>query len=123
VLPEPARDHSGHLPQRRVDAQGRRGSARGAVDWLRLGGHRRAEPLLAAARDAAFANAQEKAQQFGRLSGRRLGTVLRVAEDSRLEVYPRAAKSVNLAATAAVPIQAGENELEARIRVTWQLTD
>jgi uncharacterized protein len=81
------------------------------------------EPLLAAARDAAFANAQEKAQQFARLSGRRLGTVLRVAEDSRLEVYPRAAKSVNLAATAAVPIQAGENELEARIRVTWQLTD
>jgi uncharacterized protein len=81
------------------------------------------EPLLAAAREAAFANAQEKGQQFARLAGRQLGTVLRVAEDSRLEVYPRAAKSVNLAATAAVPIQAGEKELEARIRVTWQLTD
>jgi uncharacterized protein len=81
------------------------------------------EPLLVAARDAAFADAQAKAEQFARLAGRRLGTVLRIAEDSRYEVYPRAAKSVRLTAMASVPVEAGEDELEARIRVAWQLTD
>jgi uncharacterized protein YggE len=82
------------------------------------------EPLLVAAREAAFANAREKAEQFARLAGRRLGTVLRIADNRGYEAYARpAGKGVNLAAMASVPIEAGEDELEARIRVTWQLTD
>ena len=82
------------------------------------------EPLLVAAREAAFADAQEKAEQFARLAGRRLGTVLRIADDSGYDVYPRTAgKGVAMAMSSSVPVEAGEDELEARIRVTWQLTD
>ena len=83
------------------------------------------EPLLVAAREAAFADAKEKAEQFSRLAGRRLGTVLRIADDSGYDVYPRAARTsgMAMAAMSSVPIEAGEDELEARIRVTWQLTD
>jgi uncharacterized protein len=82
------------------------------------------EPLLGAAREAAFADAKEKAEQLARLAARRLGTVLRIAEDSGYNVYPRAAgKGMVMAAMSSVPIEAGEDELEARLRVTWQLTD
>jgi uncharacterized protein len=82
------------------------------------------EPLLVAAREAAFADAKDKAEQFARLAGRRPGTVLRIADDRGYVVYPRATrKGLTMAAMSAVPIEAGEDELEARIRVTWQLTD
>ena len=82
------------------------------------------EPLLVAAREAAFADAKDKAEQLAQLAGRRLGTVLRIADDSGYNVYPRAARKGLVATTmSAVPIEAGEDELEARIRVTWQLTD
>jgi uncharacterized protein YggE len=82
------------------------------------------EPLLVAAREAAFADAKDKAEQLAQLAGRRLGTVLRIAEDSGYDVYPRATrKGLAVAAMSAVPIEAGEDELQARIRVTWQLTD
>jgi uncharacterized protein YggE len=81
------------------------------------------EPLLEAAREAAFADAREKAEQLARLAGRRLGAVLRIADDSGYAVYPRAAGKSVAMATSSVPIEAGEDELEARVRVTWQLTD
>jgi hypothetical protein len=81
------------------------------------------EPLLEAAREAAFADAQEKAEQLARLAGRRLGAVLRIADDIGYAVYPRAAGKSVAMATSSVPIEAGEDELEARVRVTWQLTD
>jgi hypothetical protein len=81
------------------------------------------EPLLEAAREAAFADAQEKAEQLARLAGRRLGAVLRIADDIGYAVYPRAAGKSVAMATPSVPIEAGEDELEARVRVTWQLTD
>jgi uncharacterized protein len=81
------------------------------------------EPLLEAAREAAFADAKEKAEQLVRLAGRRLGAVLRIADDSGYAVYPRAAGKSVAMATSSVPIEAGEDELEARVRVTWQLTD
>ena len=82
------------------------------------------EPLLVAAREAAFADAKDKAEQLATLAGRRLGTVLHIADDREYDVYPRAArKGAMVAAMSSVPIEAGEDELQARIRVTWQLTD
>jgi uncharacterized protein len=82
-------------------------------------------PLLVAAREAAFADAREKAEQFAALSGRGLGSVLHIADDSDHPVFPRAAGkgAMVMAAMSSVPIEAGEDELEARGRVTWRLTD
>ena len=94
-------------------------------DAVRLGGLQLTfvdqEPLLVKARDAAWANALAKADQYAARAGRSLGAVLEVTEDgSAPGPRPRARTAVAFTA-AAVPIETGESEVGTDVRVTWQL--
>ncbi|NMD54879.1 MULTISPECIES: SIMPL domain-containing protein [Tsukamurella] len=78
----------------------------------------------AAAREAAFAHAKAKAEQFAGLSGDALGAVLSITDDSspspRAEVHV-AAKSLAAAAPAGPAMEAGEQEVGAQVTVEWEL--
>ncbi|UFS97160.1 SIMPL domain-containing protein [Nocardia huaxiensis] len=83
------------------------------------------ESLLSRARDAAFDHALVKAQQYALRANRTLGTVLEITENTSAAPMPTpriafAARSEALGAAPA-PIELGESELTATIRVTWQL--
>lgn len=81
-------------------------------------------PLLVAARDAAFADAKARAEQYARLARRRLGAVLQISEDRGHSVpIARMARESVAFAAAAVPVEAGEESLRASITVAWQLLD
>lgn len=83
------------------------------------------EPLLVAARDAAFADGKAKAEQYARLAGRRLGAVVQVSEERGFATpIARVADGKEQAmVTSAVPVEAGEESLRASITVVWQLLD
>ncbi|MFI1919740.1 SIMPL domain-containing protein [Nocardia sp. NPDC020380] len=83
------------------------------------------ESLLVAARDAAWDHALGKAEQYAHRAGRTLGAVLEITENTSDVHVPRpriafAAKAMP-AEGAAIPLEFGESELSADIRVTWQL--
>ncbi|MDN5795213.1 MAG: SIMPL domain-containing protein [Intrasporangium sp.] len=89
------------------------------VDGVRLdvadrsGGLRRA-------RDAAFADAKDKAEQYAALSGSDLGEVLEVAESGAVPVpMPRMALAAR--DTAAMPMEGGDLELHATVTIRWRL--
>ncbi|MFC9788492.1 SIMPL domain-containing protein [Rhodococcus sp. NPDC127528] len=94
-------------------------------DDVRLGGLELAvaeqAALLSAARDAAFADALTKATQFARLSGRELGKVLEVCEGAEPTATPRPMLRAASVAHDAMPIERGETELSASVRVRWRL--
>ena len=81
------------------------------------------EGVLAAARDAAVAEATAKAEQYAEATGQTLGDVLSLREVSARA--PRTAyrlSSAELRATSdqsTVPIRAGEDELSVTVRVVW----
>ncbi len=83
------------------------------------------ESLLTRARDAAWDHARAKADQYANRAGRNLGTVVEITESVSDPIpAPRmafAAKSIGGASDIAMPIELGESELSATIRVTWQL--
>lgn len=82
------------------------------------------ESLLVRARDAAWDHALGKAEQYVFRAGRTLGPVLEITEDvSGPAPAPRIAFAANKLAApgAAVPVELGESELSASVRVTWQL--
>jgi hypothetical protein len=94
------------------------------VDQVRLDVSDRAEGL-SQARDAAFADARAKADQYATLAGAALGRVLGIAETGAV---PVAASAMRLASTArdsagAMPVEGGDLELGASVTVTWTLTD
>ena len=79
-------------------------------------------PLAVAARDAAFADARSRADQYARLAGRSLGPVVEVREDSGGPgPVPRmmAAK----AASDALVVEPGTQEVHASVTVRWELAD
>lgn len=100
-------------------------------DDVRLGGlaftFADQEALLSRARDAAWDTARAKAEQYAHRAGRRLGSVLEITENT--SAAPPAVTPVAraLSAPAApggpapVPVEPGEGELSATVRVTWQL--
>ncbi|WP_280453914.1 SIMPL domain-containing protein [Nocardia brasiliensis] len=99
-------------------------------DDVRLGGltltFADQESLLVQARDAAWENAVAKAQQYAERAGRSLGAVLEITENTSAAPpsAPRLkAMSVAMDAygAAPVPVELGESEISAGIRVTWQL--
>ncbi|WP_040780248.1 SIMPL domain-containing protein [Nocardia pneumoniae] len=98
-------------------------------DDVRLGGltltFADQESLLARARDAAWENALAKAEQYARRAQRTLGKVLEITENAAsAPPVPRAqsvAAPMELYRAAAVPVELGESEISAVIRVTWQL--
>ena len=83
-------------------------------------------PLAARARELAFADAQDKAAQFARLSGRRLGPVVQVVEgEPGFGGGPPSGARYSMAADigSGMPVQAGEHTVTATLRVTWALGD
>ncbi|AQA20904.1 hypothetical protein BTZ20_2564 [Rhodococcus sp. MTM3W5.2] len=77
--------------------------------------------LLSQARDAAFADALAKATQYAGLSGRELGKVVEVSEDVDSPPMPRPMVRAMKASADAMPIERGETELSATVRVRWTL--
>lgn len=77
-------------------------------------------PLLAAAREAAFADARAKAEQYAALAGRGLGKVVRVRDVVEGGAQPRFAR---MAAGAGSPsLELGENTVTATVAVRWELS-
>lgn len=81
--------------------------------------------LLADARKAAVADAEQKAEEYARAGGRDLGRLLSVKEVSTAAPEPQrmpyaaAGRLANL--DAAVPVSAGTRDLKVRVRVVWAL--
>jgi uncharacterized protein len=85
--------------------------------------HDDAAGLESAARDAAYANARAKAEQYAGLAGQALGEVRHVVEaEIGGGISPRGMKAMALAADAGgAPIDAGEGTVSAVVTVTWAL--
>jgi hypothetical protein len=80
--------------------------------------------LLGQARDAAFADAKAKAAEYAKLSGRTLGKVSQISENT--DVSPRPMPFAGMNATAAkamapVPVSAGTQQVSVNTSVVWQL--
>ncbi|MDV3222282.1 SIMPL domain-containing protein [Intrasporangium sp.] len=91
------------------------------VDQVRLDVADRSEGL-ARARDAAYAEARTKAEQYAALSGSELGEVLGVTEAGATPLP--AARAMGLAAremAASMPVEGGDLEITASVTVTWEL--
>ncbi|MFE3193181.1 SIMPL domain-containing protein [Nocardia sp. NPDC059240] len=97
-------------------------------DDVRLGGLTLAvadeEILMVGARNAAWDHALGKAEQYVFRAGRTLGPVLEITENVSGPIpQPRIAFAAEKMADSAgaLPVQLGESEVSASIRVTWQL--
>lgn len=90
------------------------------VDGVRLDVADRSDGLRRA-RDAAFADALAKAEQYAALSGCELGPVLDVVESGAMPVpMPRMAMAMRDSA-AGMPIEGGDLELHASVTIRWVL--
>lgn len=79
---------------------------------------------LAAARQAAWVDAQARAEQYAQLAGRRLGAVMGISErNGRDDVDYEATPAVALSASAAPSLEAGSQAVRATVTVRWVLTD
>ncbi len=76
--------------------------------------------LLTQARQAAFNDAKQKATQLAQLSGATLGPVSTINETSQ-SPQPFFSPSVSADRAAAVPIQAGTQNVEVDLNITWTL--
>lgn len=74
---------------------------------------------LGRARDAAYADAQAKAEQYAALAGASLGAVAEVAESGAVPVV-RPARAMREMAMA-MPVETGDQELSASVMVRWLL--
>ncbi|WP_043653954.1 SIMPL domain-containing protein [Nocardia thailandica] len=98
-------------------------------DDVRLGGLDRvlseAGAALVRARDAAYDDARVKAEQYATRAHARLGAVLDITEHpgGMPTPFPRAAEiAAPMAfAAASVPVELGDTEITADVRVTWAL--
>ncbi|MCU1470983.1 MAG: hypothetical protein JWQ39_2132 [Glaciihabitans sp.] len=84
------------------------------------------ESLLTRARDAAWDHALDKAQQYAARAGRALGPVLEITENTFGPSTPMpriafAAAKSDMGGAPPIPMELGESELSATIRVTWLL--
>jgi hypothetical protein len=77
------------------------------------------EELLAQAREAAWEDAEQKAQQLADLAGVTLGNVISINESTSI---PRPVGLGRLEeAEAAVPIQPGQEEVRVDLQVAWEI--
>lgn len=94
-----------------------------AADSLRLGGaalgFSDSAALAAAARAAAWQDAQAKAAQLAALAGRSLGPVLRLEENAAGGPAPLPAVREAALMAADLPVLPGTAELSARLTVSW----
>ena len=80
--------------------------------------------LIQAARDAAFADAKAKAEQYAELAGRRLGNVTTISEDTSFDGAPIPYAAERMAADAAgssVPIESGSQQVSVNSSISWEL--
>ncbi|EWT00222.1 hypothetical protein N865_16585 [Intrasporangium oryzae NRRL B-24470] len=90
------------------------------VDGVRLDVDDRSEGLRRA-RDAAFADARDKAEQYAALADASLGEVLGVAENGVAPVaMPKMAMAMRDSG-GGMPMEGGDLELGASVTVTWRL--
>jgi uncharacterized protein YggE len=94
-----------------------------AGDTARLSGlsfsHSDPSGLLATARDAAFADALAKAQQFAALAGRQLGAVVAVDDTAGGGPVPLPHRMAAMPMAAEFDIEGGQQEVSARVVVRW----
>ncbi|WP_167496898.1 SIMPL domain-containing protein [Cellulosimicrobium funkei] len=79
-------------------------------------------PLAAAAREAAFADARARAEQYARLAGRSLGPVVEIREDDGAPA-PVARVLAAKATSDALVVEPGRQEVRATVTVRWELAD
>ncbi|MEZ4869149.1 MAG: SIMPL domain-containing protein [Caldilineaceae bacterium] len=79
-----------------------------------------ATDALASARETAWQDAQQKAEQLANLAGAQLGDVLSINEYSQGPV-PLAEASLSARAASGVPVQPGTQNVNVQLQVTWQL--
>lgn len=79
------------------------------------------DPAAAAreAREAAFDDARATAEQYAALAGRALGAVVEVVDDGGAAPAPRPLRARAAAMEASLPVDAGEQTVPARVRVSW----
>ena len=81
----------------------------------------KAETLKDDARKTAMANAKRRADLLAQAAGADVGEVLQISEETSFQ-GPRPVVFAKRAAMAeSVPVERGEQELEARVTVTWRL--
>lgn len=80
------------------------------------------EPLLAQARERAFADARSRAEEYARFAGRTLGEVLWIG-DSVGGPEPRMYAMRDQAAGAAFSLAPGESTVTAQLSVRWAWSD
>lgn len=82
----------------------------------------KAETLKDEARKLAVANARRRAELLVAAAGSELGEVVQISEDVQgFHPQPVFAGRAKMAAAEAVPIEAGSQDLEARVTITWRL--
>lgn len=79
------------------------------------------EELLAEAREQAYAQARDKAEQYARLAGKELGDVAAISEDVSQGPWPLARASADAATAASMPIEPGTTEVSVNVRVRWDM--
>lgn len=90
------------------------------VDQVRLDVSDRTDGLRRA-RDAAFADARAKAEQYAVLSGGRLGPVLGVAEAGATPMVGVMALAASRGPGGGMPVEGGDLDVGAGVTVTWEL--
>lgn len=74
------------------------------------------------ARREAMADASHKAKLYAEAAGAKLGKVLKISEDfAQIQPRPAFARAALEAKAATAPIEPGEQTLQARVNVTWEL--
>lgn len=76
------------------------------------------EPVLERAREAAFADARRKAEQYAVLAGRALGKVVWVSDVVHSGVQPR--YDLMSAKAGGLPVELGENSVTSTVTVRWE---
>jgi uncharacterized protein YggE len=110
-------DHVGSMLVAAVQAGG--DGAR--VDGITFS-HADAAALESAAREAAYADARAKAEQYAGLAGQALGEVRHVVEgDAGGGPLPRRYMALAADTGGSVPVDAGEGTVAAVVSVTWAL--
>lgn len=82
--------------------------------------------LVQQARDAAFADAKTKAEQYAKLAGRKLGNVTQISENTEYQggppmPYAAGAAMEDAVASKAVPLSVGSQQVSVNSNVTWEL--
>jgi hypothetical protein len=80
------------------------------------------EPLMTQAREAAIANARARAETYAKAAGVKLGKVMNVSEGSAPPPVPvYAARSAEMAPSAAVPVEPGQQQVMVMVSVVFEI--